>query len=375
MPVHSARSQIAPARPSATVQPSVRLGRIGGTPGPASGNQAVQRLLRSVENGSRATETIFRQSLLGSEALERARRYQPRLRERTPTSPTISPPPILVDEALQPPAVCPNAQEAAQAIQQNQILERTRNRMRFAITQSTNQPRTQVTSAMIRQADRAIRAEFGPLLPAGRSYTAPQSVTIRTPQQLAQLRVPDPATARRRIGQAALANTEDEQVLASQCITEPDHPVLESAVNAPLLQQLGISFVQDYEQAHVGGQTTGLSSQPARPHVDLPSENRNMGHIVVHEGLHFYVHGTYAQTASGDPREDELMEGGAEFLARHVLNTRLANVPGFEINPRTYADEFSYVGTYLTRGGFDVFARAYFQGRVDLLGLTPPSHP
>lgn len=432
MPFRASRLATLPFRSPEAVQPgSARAGRTDAGRFPAMGNQALQHLLRSralqakltisqpgdpyEQEADRVTDAVMRMPepetadaapvphgggqplpalahelthvvqqvpgiarqpepvpapplTIDPEAVERALRFRPRFREHTPAAPRISPPPILVDEQ---PAVCPSAQAAAQAIRNGDIRERTRNRMQFSINQSARQPKTRVTSAMIGRADRAIRAEFGALLPAGRSYRSPRSVTIQTPQQLAQLRAPDPATARRRIGQAALANDEDAQLLASQCITTPDHPVLAREVTRPLFRQLGISFVQDFEQAHIGGQTTGAGTPQA--HVDLPRESRNIGHIVVHEGLHFYTHDTYARTASGDPRERELMEGGAEFLARHVIRARLVGVPAFEINPRTYSSEFSYVSRYLLRGGLGTFARALLQGRVDLIGLTPPT--
>jgi len=157
------------------------------------------------------------------------------------------------------------------------------------------------------------------------------------------------------------------------CVTDPDHPELQSQVAAPLLQSQSISFVRDYVRAHMGGVTTFRTTGGVRrPHVEVPSESRNMGHIVVHEAMHYYVSRAYQDAAESNPNlQDALMEGGAEFLARHVIRARLAGRPDFEINQGTYSSYNRYVARYLMRGGLNAFALAYFAGRIDLLGLTP----
>jgi len=231
---------------------------------------------------------------------------------------------------------------------------------------------TAVTPSMIQQADLAIRREFVDVLPAGRDFTASASVTTLTPTQFAALRVPDAEAARKHIGEAALEASGN--LLRRLCITSPEHPQLQSEVAAPVLGRRGINFVRDYQSSKIPGVTTLSESGGRSGHVYLQSTSRNMGHIVVHEAMHFYVSDTYYRTAKASPLEQQLMEGGAEFLARNVINHQLAAFPEFEIDTRTYASEFSYVANYLVipHGGLSSFKLAYFQGRVDLLGLTAP---
>jgi hypothetical protein len=191
---------------------------------------------------------------------------------------------------------------------------------------------TAVNAAMIQTADTAIRQVFGSLLPAGRQFTAPQATSTITPAQFAQQRVPDEATARRRIAQAAFQYAAEDLEIA--CISRADHPLLLSEIVEPILSRRRLRFVRDYEGAHTGGVThfPQVQGQTA-PHVTLPDASRNMGHIVVHEALHFYVSDIYRQTAESGALRQELMEGGAEFLARHVINQQLSQQPDFQINP------------------------------------------
>lgn len=304
--------------------------------------------------------------------LERARRYQPRLRPHVPQAPRTPPPPLIAEEHPLP-TVCPAAAEVLRDLRGGAVGSETETEMQRQINlgQSLAGQAVPATRRIIEQADRAIRAEFGRLLPAGRNFAARTSTTVRTPQEFSELRVPDETAARRRIGNVALEVATAR--LHDLCIDSPTHAALESEVTRPLLRRRGLSFVREYERTRIGGQTRFPSiGGEVRPHVDLPSQSRNMGHIVVHEAMHFYVHPMYQQTAEASPLEDQLMEGGAEFLARHVINQRLDAAPGFRIHAGTYAAERGYVADYLMRGGLSTFAQAYFQGRVDLLGLTPP---
>jgi hypothetical protein len=158
------------------------------------------------------------------------------------------------------------------------------------------------------------------------------------------------------------------------CITSPEHPQSQSEVAVPVLGRRGINFVRDYQWSRSGRHTTFTESGgKVTRHVDLPSTSRNIGHIVVHEAMHFYVSDTYHRTAKASPLERQLMEGGAEFLARNVIKQQLAAFPEFEIDYGTYRSEFDYVAEYLVllRASLSSFKLAYFQGRVDLLGLTP----
>jgi hypothetical protein len=311
---------------------------------------------------------------------EDARQYVPQLRPRVPRTPEIPPPPVPAPE-LTPPATCPSAADVVRDIRASDVAGQVEARMQHQInlgrSLSGAGAAVQQTPAMRETANRAIRAEFGRLLPPGRNFTAPASVTTRTPTQFGELRIPDAAAAQRRIGEVALESGRDRVhiVLNDLCIADPNNPTLQAEVASVIFARQGLSFVREYERTRIGGQTFYPSGRFA-PHVDLPSESRNMGHIVVHEAIHFYVHENYYNTASSSPVSQQLLEGGAEFLARQVINQRLSSDPAFQINTGTYASEFAYVVDNLVvhRGGLDSFTQAYFQGRVDLLGLTP-AHP
>jgi hypothetical protein len=227
-----------------------------------------------------------------------------------------------------------------------------------------------VTHKLIMDADRAIRKDFGDVLPPGRNFAGPKAVDTHTPADFAKQRVPDDAAASYLIGQAALETAGKR--LRDLCVTAPDHPQLQSEVAAPILKRRKIDFVRDHQGSRIGGLTTFPESKgKVTPHVDLPTTSANIGHIVVHEAMHFYVSDVYRRTANASKIDKELMEGGAEFLARNVINSRLAGRPEFEIHYGTYAAEFAYVSSYLLRGGVSSFKLAYFKGQTDLLGLTP----
>jgi hypothetical protein len=314
---------------------------------------------------------------------DRARQYVPQLRPRVPVAPDIPPPPVPAPE-LTPPATCPSTTDARRDVRASDIAGQVETRMQREINLGRSLAGAgtvvQQTPAMRQTADRAIRAEFGSLLPSGRNFTAPASVTTATPTQFSELRIPDSAAAQNRIGEVALEPSSRDRVhivLNDLCITDPANPILQSEVAAVIFARQGLSFVREYERTRIGGQTSYPSGGAFSPHVDLPSESRNMGHIIVHEAIHFYVHENYDRAASSSPVSQQLFEGGAEFLARQVINQRLGSDPAFHINTSTYADEFAYVRDNLVvnRGGLGTFTQAYFQGRVDLIGLTMPAHP
>src|SRR5262249_37275028 len=104
--------------------------------------------------------------------------------------------------------------------------------------------------------------------------------------------------------------------------------------------------------------------------VTFPNKSRNLGHVVLHEAMHFYVNENYRSAAEARKDRLELMEGGAEYLARIVIQSQLSADPDFEINFSTYRDEFSYINnmSIATKVGFPVL---YFGGRIDLLPLPP----
>jgi hypothetical protein len=282
-----------------------------------------------------------------------------------------------VESTAPMPAKCPNTAAATAALGSSDVASVTETEMARDINLAQARAAghtTAMSASILQRADTAIRAEFGSLLPSGRNLRAPGTVTQETPTQFAQTRVPHAATARERIAQAALEERGD--FLRGLCITDSSDATLQTVVGGAVLKSRGLSFVRDYQAARIGGQTNYPTVKgKVSPHVTIPSESRNMGHIVVHEAMHYYVNDRYRTTAENDPaREKSLMEGGAEFLARHVINQRLSRLPEFALHTGTYATEFHYVADNLMKaGGIDAFKLAYFQGRIDLLGL--PAQP
>ncbi|HJZ76340.1 MAG TPA: DUF4157 domain-containing protein [Vicinamibacterales bacterium] len=308
---------------------------------------------------------------LGGPASKKAREYQPHFRPHIPQAPTISPPPV-PEEATPPPGPCPSAAQVARELKQSDVASRTETEMERDI--SLGKVRAgrakPVTQKLISEADAAIRKEFGDVLPRGRNFADPKSVDTHTPADFAKQRVPDAAAASSFIGQAALETA--GPFLRNLCVTAPNHPQLQSEVAAPILKRRTIDFVRDHQSSRIGGMTKFPEIKgTVTPHVDLPTSSANAGHIVVHEAMHFYVSDAYRRTAEASKIDKELMEGGAEYLARQVINARLAGRPEFAIHYGTYAWEFRYVTTYLLRGGLSTFKQAYFGGHTDLLGLTP----
>jgi hypothetical protein len=313
----------------------------------------------------------------GGAAVGRGRNSQTRWRPHLPRVPEIPPPPDPEQERASP-SQCPSTVDVVSDLRTRDVAGQTETEMqrRINLGQSLAGLTIQESPALLRAAERAIRAEFGSILPAGRNFAAPASVTVRTPTDFGDLRIPDLAAAVHRIGEVALEAAPD--LLNLLCITSPDDPVLQREVATPLLTRRGMAFVRQYERTRIGGQTSyPPAGGPFTPHVDIPSQHRNIGHIVVHEAIHFYVNETYFETASRSPASQQLLEGGAEFLARHVINQRLRLDPSFQINTATYGDEFRYVANNLIRGGLSSFSRAYFQGQVELVGLTASAavHP
>lgn len=365
-----------------------------------NGGKAVNKPFFSPRSPAIQLEAGEGGGLLSAEERSRALSYTPQFRPRTPRTPTIPAPPV---PARTPrPTNCPSAADKRWAIDQISLRSETIRFMQRAINGYNLQSRQQLTQSMIRRADHAIRRAFGNVLPAGRNYADQSATTTLTPDQFAQRRVPNAARAKRRIGQAALEtsaqmrenglaimeryrNNKDTMIyleaqrdvlfsLHNQCVTSPTDPVLVQRVVNPIFQQFGLAWVRNYEKANVGGQTRfpKVGGQ-VRPHVDLPSESRNMGHIVVHEAMHFYVHPDYHQAAIDFRKgaiEDELMEGGAEFLTRHVIRNHLRGQADFSVRSSTYSEEFWYIASeIMRRGGLSTFKLAYFQGNVGLIGL------
>jgi hypothetical protein len=299
------------------------------------------------------------------------REYKPKFRDHVPQAPTISPPPIPMTSTVPLPSPCPAAAKVTADLKASDVVKATEDDMQqdinLAKARSAGKT-TPMSNSLLKQADSAIRAQFGRLLPSGRDLFAKDAVTTVTPAQFAQTRVPDAAAARERVAAQAIEVRED--FLRSLCITDAGNATLQSVVGDQVIADKGIDFVREFQGARIGGQTSFPSGSPTAPKITLPDKSRNMGHIVVHEAMHFFVSDAYRKVAESDARLTRfMMEGGAEFLARNVINAQLADKPDFKINTGAYAMQFGYVADYLMRGGVDAFALAYFQGHTDLIGL------
>ncbi len=296
-------------------------------------------------------------------------KYRPVLSPRKEFKITLPPPPIPATPKV--PTKCPNVATKRKEIRDNAVLHNTERKMRRAINLEKSRAAVnksfKLTSAMIRKADRAIKKEFGSILPKRTSFASPKTISKKTPEAFAKYRVATDDDARKSIAKVALAVNPD--VLRQLCITKTTDPILWSEVANPLLNKKKIDFVRKYELSHVGGETehAKLKSGKWKRHVTVPTRHRYMGQILVHEAMHYYVHDKFFTTADGHPLENQLTEGGAEYLARRVIRSKLSKDPAFKINSDTYASDLKYVLNHLTRRSFPL---AYFQGYVDLLGLT-----
>ncbi|MBS1912179.1 MAG: DUF4157 domain-containing protein [Bacteroidetes bacterium] len=232
----------------------------------------------------------------------------------------------------------------------------------------------QFKPTMVQEADHAIHQQFGTILPKRRSYAAAfaapddktTAVRAMTPDKLAALRIPDDATARHRMGEVMMSLVPEAMDQAG--ITDPDDTLLQTRFVRPIYASLGIGFVRDYEKAVIGGNTEFGDPDAANTSISvtLPTEQRNIGHIVVHEAMHYYVHDAFRIAARGRSDHRELMEGGAEYFARIVIANQLASKPEFAINYSTYSGRVSYINA-IGAPRLTTFPAMYFQGRVDLL--------
>jgi len=302
--------------------------------------------------------------------VKKAMGYMPLFRPRKPLKITIPPPPIPAKP--QKPSKCPNDQTKRKGIRDNGVLYDTELKMIRAINLEKSRASVhktyKLTNKLVRKTDRAIKKKFGSILPKRPSFTSPAIITKKTPGDFAKYRIANDDVARKTIARVALKVSAD--VLRKLCISTPADPILLSEVSNPLLRRKKIGFVRKYELSRIGGETSQkiLKSGRARHRVTVPTEHRHMGHILVHEAIHYYVHNTFLLTADKHPLEDQLTEGGTEYLTRQVIHSELSKDPAFKMNYDAYASQFRYVAKHLAKRSFP---RAYFQGHVDLLGLTP----
>ncbi len=295
-------------------------------------------------------------------------------RAERPLPPLPAPP---IPETPTTPEQCPTETATRTALRESNVESETERRMRYALNlhrsrAAFRQP-IRLTRQLIRRAERAIRADLGQWLPS-RSFASQQVVTVRTPEEFARRRIPDDASARERLAEIALRSS--PEVLRTLCISSPTHSLLLNEIATPMLQRLGRQFVLAYEQAKIAGHTRYEGwGAPVSRHVELQREHQNIGHALIHEAMHYYVHESYRATAQGHPLNQQLIEGGAEYLARLVIRNQLSGNAAFRINPDVYRSEFRYVLSHLLGGGLSSFALAYFQGSVNLLGLTRRTPP
>src|SRR5439155_14063056 len=139
-------------------------------PGTATGTHLLaHELTHVIQQASgihRQAETIPAGPLQTNSAA--ALSYQPTMRPHVPTAPRISPPP-LVQQGPTPPTTCPPVATVLNEIRTSDIGSRTETEMQHDINlaRSPSSPSQPASNRMIRQADQAIRAVFGSLLPAG----------------------------------------------------------------------------------------------------------------------------------------------------------------------------------------------------------------
>ena len=302
--------------------------------------------------------------------------YEPTLRPKKEIKIDIPPPPL--PETPKLPTKCPSAAAVRKEIRGSGIAADAEQGMRKTVNLERSRALVrepfELSQGLIEKADKAIRKGFGSLLPSRRSFASPSTISAKSPKEFAEYRIPDDDTARTRIAEVALATNPD--ILRQLCITKPTDklfPILVSEVADPLLNRLKIGFVREYERSRIGGETTHeYSGGKWSRHVTMPDAHRHMGHILVHEAMHYYVHDTFFATADCHPLEKQLHEGGAEYLARRVIHEHLSSDPAFKVDSSAYASEFNYVNTHLATRSFPL---AYFQGHVGLLGLTPRTTP
>ncbi len=268
--------------------------------------------------------------------------------------------------------------ERRSTLRRYRSMENLRQIMAMETTRETNRAqggRSITNSTGLRTAaNNAISRTFVGFLPNRNPFTSNSSdTTIHQPGDYGRTLVSSDQIAYTRIALAALRHISTD--LFAVCITSPSDPLLLQFSQSMFQQRnVGMGFVRAYEEARFHGRTT-FSGSGGRPRIDLPSRARNLGHRIIHEAMHYYVHENYRRYAESRPEETAmLMEGSAEFLSRHVIHTdnALSHDSNFAISTSAYSNEFIALrDQVISRISFGTFMEAYFNGRTDLLSYAP----
>ncbi len=275
----------------------------------------------------------------------------------------------------QPAATCTPAKPKADILKDNHVKEATQFRMERAITMASQHSPVKFSKSLLAKADTAIQAELGSYITKTTTFAQAQakpstdtSVKEMKPDDYAAMRIPGDSRALEIIADIAFESA--PEAMAAACITSSSDSDLISSVAQPILTDKKLDFVRKYLKSTEGGRTTFGSPDDLKSTVSVSfqSEVGNLGHVIVHEAMHYYVADAFRVEARKRTDHAHLMEGGAEFFARNVISNQLAGDPDFAINQATYRNHISYIA------GFSIMQRTafpamYFQGRTDLMAL------
>lgn len=360
----------------------VAFGRGRYNPETNDGKRLIAHELAHVAEGRSG---IWRQPA-GGEAGEHKNIWQRTREAAAAPQPAATEKPTIWDhirEGTMDPRFCPDEGERARQIAIAGIREKTRQRMTYdaGMAKIKRDGNERTSSAdLVQRIDDAIHQQFGSYISGGKTFSAAYNSPTHTsgdrsvrglkPDEFAAEVVPDEDAALSVIARAAFGV--DRATMRETCTTDPDDQMLIDQVARPLLTEVGIDFVRNYRMQTLAGLTTFRrkeTSPEGAPNVMFQTSNRNIGTVILHEALHFYVHNHYRTGTLDRPDHMELMEGGAEHLTRVVIWAQFPNDPDFTIEFHTYTNEVDYIRR-LGPGVLSTFPTIYFQGRIDLL---PPA--
>ncbi len=228
---------------------------------------------------------------------------------------------------------------------------------------------TRTKRDLILKTDTAIRDEFGSYIPNDRKFGRKKSVTIRTVDQLKQEM--GAGGAANAVKQAATEVLENQKELSPDlCL--PEAPAVISNVVNPILNEpasgnkpSGTELAKDYAVAIMPAKTNPIGKEAKTSVVERFAF---MGHILVHEAMHFYTHPNFEKAAKCADLQDTLMEGAAELFARQVIRNNLNADDRFKINTGTRLSELNYVRDNFSSAGLPA---AFFLGNTGSIGLNP----
>ena len=331
--------------------------------------------------GEHAPETSEGQKLIAHElahVVQRRPGISRQPAQPAPQTPAAQTPAQTTPAAPAPPA-CTATKTPTQALTDHNAKAQTLFRMEYFINVATQKTPTKFSTSLLSRADAAIQAEYGSQITRKPTYaqafakpTTEASVTAITPDAFAKMRIPDEATAREFLGQLAMRFV--PQAMTEGCITSPTDPAIVSLVADPILKEKGLSYVRDYMKIAEGGRTTFSDIDAPKSGVKavFQTEARNLGHIIVHEAMHYYMSDAFRVEARKRKDHLDLVEGGAEFFARNVISNQLAGDADFTVGDSTYAHHVTYIAAFTVMQRL-WFPAMFFQGRTDLLAnIAPP---